>query len=88
MSEKGIKEGPPIWVESLMTAAEWRERHKKFPTSPEKEPPQFNPKHYEGGRWRAGMGSTLSKEQIEKINKGIDEIREYLLTQQHEHKEG
>lgn len=50
--KKGIKEGPPIWVESLMTREEWKERVKKYPTSIVPEPPAYNAEHYKGGKWR------------------------------------
>jgi len=49
---KGIKEGPPIWVESLMTREEWKERYKKYSTSSEPEPPQWDKEFYKGGKWR------------------------------------
>ena len=53
MSEKkGIKEGPPIWVESLMTREEWKERCKKYPTSTIPEPVQYDPEYHKGGKWR------------------------------------
>lgn len=89
MSEnQGIKEGPPIWVESLMTPTEWKERYKKFPSSQAKEPPQYNPTHYKGGTWRAGMGRVLSAEEIIRTNKGIDELRKYIITKQNESEKG
>jgi len=50
--QKGIKEGPPIWVESLMTREEWKERYKKYPTSSVPEPPQYIKEYYKGGKWR------------------------------------
>lgn len=50
---KGIKEGPPIYVESLMTLQEWKERHKQFPdTSSQREPPSYTKEAYPGGKWR------------------------------------
>jgi len=54
MSEKkkGLQEGGPIWVESLMTRDEWKERYKKYPTSTVPEPPVFDAKFYKGGKWR------------------------------------
>lgn len=51
---KGIKEGPPIWVESAMTREEWRERHRKYPkTSTISEPIEYDPSYYKGGKWRS-----------------------------------
>jgi hypothetical protein len=50
--QKGIKEGPPIWVESLMNVQEWKERVKKYPTSTLPEPPSYDKEYYKGGKWR------------------------------------
>lgn len=36
---KGIKEGPPIWVESVLTLQEWKENVKKYTTCILPEPP-------------------------------------------------
>lgn len=50
---KGIKEGPPIWVESLMNAKEYKEAHKLYPNTVLKsEPPSFDADFYKGGKWR------------------------------------
>jgi hypothetical protein len=83
MSEKqGIKEGFPIWVESLMNAEEWRERHRKYPTtSTIKQSISYNPEYHKGGKWRAGMGKTLTSSEIDFTNKTIDKLREFLLEQ-------
>lgn len=50
--KKGIKEGPPIWVESLMTKEEWKICAKKYSTYNSSEPFQYNPEYYKGGKWR------------------------------------
>lgn len=51
--KQGIKEGPPIWIESLMTRDEWKERCKKYPsTSTVSEPVEYNPEYHKGGKWR------------------------------------
>lgn len=79
MSEKkpkGLEEGPPIWVETLMTKQEWDERRKKYPTSTRKEPPQFFKSDYE---WRWNMGKPLSADQIMLANSNIERLREYRL---------
>ena len=74
MSEqKGIKEGPPIWVESTMNLQEWKTHLKQYPnTSNLKEPPQFFKSDYE---WRHRMGQCPTDEQIRNRNGNID----YLL---------
>ena len=89
MSEpKGIKEGPPIWVESTMTIQEWKERHKKYPgTSPVSFPPSYLPERYKGGVWRKGMGSTPTREESEKRNKEIESLKQFNISQMKEHEE-
>lgn len=51
--KKGLKEGPPIWVESLLSREEWIERVRKYPTSHIPEPPAYDEKYYKGGKWRS-----------------------------------
>lgn len=84
MSEqKRIEEGPPVWVESCMTAEEYKVYCRKYPNVTN--PPLYkvanftNPKH---GRWRFGMGSGLSAQEIAKTSKEIDSLREFHLTQE------
>lgn len=50
--KKGIQEGPPIWVESLMTREEWSACYKEYSTYRTSEPPNFIPEYYRGGKWR------------------------------------
>ena len=52
-TQKGIKEGPPIWVESTQTLEEWKANYKKYKTCILPEPPLYNPTLYKGGKWRA-----------------------------------
>lgn len=81
MEKKRIQEGPPIWVESLMTAEEWKARYKSgLESSTVPEPIQYDPNRHRGGKWRAGMGPALTPEEIKIFNKGIDQLRELLKT--------
>lgn len=50
--KKGLQEGPPIWVESLLTINEYKECAKKYSTYQNLTPPLFNPDIYKGGKWR------------------------------------
>jgi hypothetical protein len=50
--QKGIKEGPPIWVSSLLTREEWVENFKKYATCTVPSPPEYDPTYYKGGKWR------------------------------------
>jgi hypothetical protein len=73
--------GDPIWVESLMTAAEHAECHKKYPTTVKSSKPVlFDPNYHLGGKWRAGMGSGYTAAEIIIINKQIDQLHELLKT--------
>lgn len=82
MSEqKGMEVGPPIFVESIMTIQEWKERVKKYPTSSLPEPPQYIADKYKGGVWRKGMGASPSKEEMTKMNKEIESLKQFNLCQ-------
>lgn len=71
---KGIKEGPPIWVESLMTPEEWKQSVIKYPaTCHLKNPPMFFKSDME---WRWHMGKGLEQWEINNINNNID----FLMT--------
>lgn len=72
--KKGIQEGDPIWIESILSKKEYAETSKKFPSTFTKgyEPPMFFKSEFE---WRYRMGSSLSLDEIKNINSNID----YLL---------
>ena len=81
-----MKQGDPIWVESLLTREEWKECKQKYPSSynlPEP-PAEFECEF----KWRKGMGSTLSPDKIRRINERIDtmmrEAKIKLLEQKEE----
>jgi hypothetical protein len=76
-----IPVGPPVWVESLMTAAEYREYCKEYPSvcnPPLYKVADFN-KH---SRWRHGMGSSPTAEEIAKSEETIESLRKFVLEQQ------
>jgi len=65
------QEGKPIWVESLMTTQEWKDRVKKYPTSKIPEPVE----EFEGEfKWRKGMGKSLSPQEIQIINERLQAV--------------
>lgn len=82
--EKKSTVGPPIWVESLMTPKEYAETAKKYPSifSNGSKPPEYNPVHHEGGKWRDGMGKGYTPEEIIKRNRAFDELHKLLKTKQ------
>ena len=84
MSEKkGIKEGPPIWVESIMNPAEYKESHKKFPsTTLTSMAPPYEENYHSGGKWRAGMGGNLYPHEIRNINGNIDYLIKNVKTKE------
>lgn len=79
--KKRIEEGPPIWVESLLTKEEHKEIHKKYPQCvPTKEPVLYDPSHHKGGKWRYKMGQVSSEEEIKDYNKKMDKLHEMMKT--------
>lgn len=70
---KGIEEGPPMWVESLMSDMEWKVQKSLRKTYSRRSSPPDASKYtlY----WRKGMGASLKQEEIENINHNIN----YLL---------
>lgn len=64
--------GEPIWVESLLSATEWKEQSRIYPKTHRRSTP---PRMFECDfKWRYGMGASLKPEEIEIINKRIDSI--------------
>lgn len=75
--------GGKMWVESIMSTEEWKERYKKYPaTSTVSEPISFSESIYEGGKWRDGMGKGYSAEQIIKMNKETEKLFNYLKSKE------
>lgn len=73
--------GEKIWVESLMTPAEWNQRHKVGYGSSIKPWP---PKEFDCEfKWRKGMGATLNQEEIKRINDNLDKLHEFVKSKQH-----
>lgn len=86
MSEvkQGIKEGPPIWVESLMTAEEIEECRKKYSTYSDK----FKMVDFDTHeRWRYGMGRGLSATEIKNVNTNLEKLRKYIINKKAEEAE-
>ena len=71
-----MKAGDPIWVESLMTPAEYKEAHKLYPTTvlTSSAPAEFDCEF----KWRKGMGAVIPKEEIDRVNKNLDLMRKKL----------
>ena len=78
MSDKqsGIREGDPIFVESLLSYAEWRARMKKYPNTSNLAQPRevfdFKPGNM---KWRHQMGNTLAPGEIHTINLALIKLR-------------
>jgi hypothetical protein len=67
---KGIEEGPPIWVESVLSNEDWKDTYKKYPNTHNlKEKPAFFKSDYE---WRYRMGAGIPQDQIDLITKRFD----------------
>lgn len=85
--EKKSTIGDPIWVESIMTAEEHAEMHKKYPsTVTRSKPVQYDPNYHTGGKWRAGMGKGYSPQEIDAINKAMDNLYNLLKTKKFQHR--
>jgi len=69
-----IQEGKPIWVESLMTPAEIKEYAKKHSTCQASRNGETFPEFECEFKWRKGMGSRLSSEEMKFINSRIDAV--------------
>jgi hypothetical protein len=72
-----IKEGPPIWVESLMSYDEIRHYRKIYNTYVKKFIMIADFRFHQ--RWRYGMGSHLLMEERENFNLNIEKLRAYRL---------
>lgn len=76
MSDKkaeGIKEGAPIWVESLLSSEEWVASRKQHPNTHHlKDKPTFFKSEYE---WRWRMGAGIPEDERNLINKRLDDMR-------------
>jgi hypothetical protein len=68
-----MKEGKPIWVESLLTPQEWKYYKNKYSTYSSDKPPEL----FEGDfYWRRGMGEGFTTEEIRITNARIDAVLE------------
>lgn len=77
--KKKSTEGPPIWVESLMTREEWKQNVRNYPkTCHISEPVEYNPNYHKGGKWRDRMGRGYTPEEIRKIGETIDNLANIL----------
>lgn len=76
--KKGLQEDPPMFVESLMTPEEWKQRMIAFPkTSGRSYEHSHRPKP-EPFKWRFGMGKNLSSEEIKLINSRIENLKKLI----------
>ena len=68
-----MQEGKPIWVESLMTDAEYKETAKKFPSLFRRDTkyPMFECEV----KWRYRMGEGFTSDEIKIINNRLDDIK-------------
>lgn len=69
-----MQEGKPIWVESLMSPPEIKEYAKKYNTCQASRNGETFPEFDCEFKWRKGMGSTLSPEEINMINSRLEAV--------------
>jgi len=73
--KKESTEGPPMYVESLMSREDWRENTKTYDTCNIPEPPEeSDPKYKNKFKWRKGMGANLTAQEIRTVNLRIDAV--------------
>lgn len=72
--EKRIQEGPAIYVESLMTAKEVKERCKLYGSSTKSELRSLAEFEVGEMKWRYRMGESVTEEEIKIINARIEEV--------------
>lgn len=77
--KKRIEEGPPIWVESIMTPEEWKARFKTW-SGTHREVIQYDSNYHKGGKWRAGMGKGFTPEEIADFNKKLANLHNLMRT--------
>lgn len=67
------QDAKPIWVESLMTAQEYKECSQKYPNTykSNKPPYMFEGEFY----WRLNMGGKLNTKQIKLQNERLDQLK-------------
>jgi len=86
--EKKSTVGDPIWVESIANPADYRIAAGMFPSTFPKgsSAPLYNSNIHKGGTWREGMGAGLGFTEIVNYNKGLEKLRELILTKKFQHR--
>lgn len=87
--EKRIEEGPPIYIESLMTPEEIKQRCRTYPTTSHIH--ELRPlSDFKSGlmKWRWRMGMTLLPSEIVVFNREIENLRKKLMPQHDTHRAG
>jgi hypothetical protein len=74
---KGLEEGPPIYIESLLSPLEYMENSRRYKTYRSNRPlhnlSDYDPSLF---RWRWRMGLSLLPEEIANINYNLAYLRE------------
>lgn len=72
--QKQSTEGKPMYVESLMNKEDWNRCMKLYPSTNHLKYDDANKGTTNSFKWRHGMGSTLSGEEIGIINRRLDAV--------------
>ncbi len=79
-----IKEGPRIYIESVLTGKEYRECAHKYPNTYQSAvPASYFPSEYP---WRYKMGTQMTPEDIKQANDKLAEL--YKILKEYHDKEG
>lgn len=74
MAENKSTEGLPMYVESLLTPAEWKENMKKYPSTCHLTYDYAHREKPNTFKWRKGMGAVIPLQERENYNKNLDLI--------------
>lgn len=76
---KSLEEGPPLYIESLLSLTEYAECSRKYPNTYKHSRPRTLDKFKEGEfKCRYRMGLSPTQEEIESINYNLDYLRTKL----------
>lgn len=81
MAENKSSEGPPMYVESLLTLIEWKESMRNYPSTSHITYEHAHREKPNPFKWRKGMGANISQQERERCNKNLELIRKSFTKQ-------
>ncbi len=75
-----IKEGPRIFIDTLLSGKDYRECARKYPNSfKSPEPAPYFKSEFD---WRYRMGEAITPAEIKAINLNLEKLREFIIQKQ------